>query len=441
MSKLQKRNDRVKLQRAEGGNTHHYCVPLCAAGGRFNKTISFHSFPKEPELRAQWLIKIRRDRFGVTASSRVCSRHFETGEIFLSSSGKQCLQPKVVPSLFHWNDYTKKSERPGDGNTYIPVVGYAESDPASIPMIEDHDYAASSLIVVDRIKYEFMSREIEELRQQLESYHLTQGFGLQRFATSPDDIRYYTRFPSYEHLMAFWNLIEEKLLPIDELFLFLTYLATGCRQRELCHKFNIHRATVSRILVSWSNFLYTLLGSVSIWMAPDRVSANCPTDFSGPYKNTQIILDCTEMRCQTPSSLLPQSEVFSAYKSHCTFKVLIGMSPHGALTFVSALFEGSISDKEIFRHSGISSLLTPEMDVMVDKGFLIDELVPGKVHRPAFLSNPFHVERLIRRVKENKLFDTVIPLSISGSINQMFTVACLLTNYQHGPLVNEWVLE
>ncbi|KAL3992291.1 phosphohistidine phosphatase [Sarotherodon galilaeus] len=194
-----------------------------------------------------------------------------------------------------------------------------------------------------------------------------------------------------------------KLLPIDELFLFLNYLATGCTQRELCHKFNIHRATVSRILVSWPNFLYTLLGSVSIWMAP--------------------------------------------YKSHSTFKALIGMSHHGALTF------------EIFRHSGITSLLTPEMDIMVDKGFLVDELMPGKVHRPAFLSKQaqmseldvlrtqsiarlrVHVERLIRRVKENKLFDTVIPLSISGSINQIFTVACLLTNYQYGPLVKKWVVD
>uniref|UniRef100_A0A1A8UG39 Si:dkey-177p2.16 n=1 Tax=Nothobranchius furzeri TaxID=105023 RepID=A0A1A8UG39_NOTFU len=112
-------------------------------------------------------------------------------EIPLSSSGKQCLQPKVVPSLFHWNDYTNKSEGPRvwerrprpvdtvamateddnteDGNTNIPIAGYAESDPASIPMTKDHDYAASSWIVVDRIKYESMSREIEELRQQLES--------------------------------------------------------------------------------------------------------------------------------------------------------------------------------------------------------------------------------------------------------------------------------
>lgn len=45
---------------------------------------------------------------------------------------------------------------------------------------------------------------------------------------------------------------------------------------------------------------------------------------------------------------------------------------------------------------------------------------------------------LIRRVKENKLFDTTIPLAISGSINQIFTVACLLSNFQNGPLVKTW---
>ena len=138
---------------------------------------------------------------------------------------------------------------------------------------------------------------------------------------------------------------------------------------------------------------------------------------------------------------------------------MVGMSPHGALTFVSTLFEGSMSDKQVFRQSGITSLLTPEMAVMVDKGFLVDDLVPGTVHRPAFVTQRaqmpeedvlqtqsiarlrVHVERLIRRVKENKLFDTTIPLSITGSINQIFTVACLLSNFQNGPLVKTWANE
>lgn len=65
---------------------------------------------------------------------------------------------------------------------------------------------------------------------------------------------------------------------------------------------------------------------------------------------------------------------------------MVGMSPHGALSFVSALFEGSMSDKEVFRQSGIAPLLTPDMAIMVDKGFLVDDLVPGTVYRPAFLS-------------------------------------------------------
>ncbi|CAM4607883.1 unnamed protein product [Leuciscus chuanchicus] len=121
-------------------------------------------------------------------------------------------------------------------------------------------------------------------------------------------------------------------------------------------------------------------------MSPAAVKDSLPHDFDGCYSDTQVVLDCTELWCQTPSSLLLQSEVFSNYKSHCTFKAMVGMSPHGALTFVSALFEGSMSDREVFRQSGITSLLTPDMAIMVDKGFLVDDLVPGPVHRPAFLS-------------------------------------------------------
>ncbi len=130
------------------------------------------------------------------------------------------------------------------------------------------------------------------------------------------------------------------------------------------------------------------------------------------------------------------------------------MAPHGAVTFVSGLYAGSISDRELFKQSGIIDVLTPDMAIMVDKGFLIDNLVPCKIHRPAFVTKGtqmsagevrhtqsvarlrVHVERLIRRVKEHKLFDAVIPLSISGSINQLFAVSCTIRMdhlSRHGP--------
>ncbi|KAK6490659.1 hypothetical protein HHUSO_G5260, partial [Huso huso] len=245
------------------------------------------------------------------------------------------------------------------------------------------------------------------------------------------------------------------LQTIDEFFLFMMYLALDLKDKDLGHRFNIHRSTVSRIIITWANFLYTALGSISIWMSPEDVKANLPNDFKN-YPDTQVVIDCTELKCQTPSSVLLQSEMYSNYKSHCTTKGMLGMVPHGAVTFVSSLYAGSVSDKEIFKQSGLLSLLTKDMAVMEDKGFLVDNCVPCKIYRPAFLSKQtqmpeqqvretqsiarlrVHVERLIRRVKENKLFDTIIPLSIAGSINQLFSVACLLVNYQCGPLVKAW---
>ncbi len=48
-----------------------------------------------------------------------------------------------------------------------------------------------------------------------------------------------------------------------------------------------------------------------------------------------------------------------------------------------------------------------------------------------------HVERAIGQVKARfHVFDDAIPMSLSGSANQMWTVACLLTNFS-GPLIAE----
>ena len=102
-----------------------------------------------------------------------------------------------------------------------------------------------------------------------------------------------------------------------------------------------------------------------------------PEDFKKKYASTRVIIDCTEVRCQMPSSIHLNGELFSNYKHHTTLKGLIGISPGGAVTFISQLYTGSISDGEIVVRSGFLDLPFQENDsVMADKGFTIQDLLP-----------------------------------------------------------------
>ena len=58
------------------------CIPLCNQRGTVDanrKRVGFFNFPKDPNLRAQWLQKIRRDK--LTEVTNVCSLHFRESEI------------------------------------------------------------------------------------------------------------------------------------------------------------------------------------------------------------------------------------------------------------------------------------------------------------------------------------------------------------------------
>ena len=93
---------------------------------------------------------------------------------------------------------------------------------------------------------------------------------------------------------------------------------------------------------------------------------------------------------------------------------------------------------------------------MADKGFVIDDLLASlgiELNIPPFLgeSSQFtpaqvietqqiaaeriHVERAINVSKNFHIFDGVIPLALAGSINQMWTLCCQLTNMQN-PIIS-----
>jgi len=57
---------------------------------------------------------------------------------------------------------------------------------------------------------------------------------------------------------------------------------------------------------------------------------------------------------------------------------LIGISPGGLITYISKLYGGRASDKAIFEQSNLIELMQKPDAVMVDKGFLIDDICKKK---------------------------------------------------------------
>ena len=210
------------------------------------------------------------------------------------------------------------------------------------------------------------------------------------------------------------------LKPVEEFFLTLCRLRQGFAELHLAQLFNISQPTVSRIFISWINFLYLKLGHINIWPSRELVNETMPEDFKAKYPTTRVIIDCTEVRCEMPSSLLLNSELFSSYKHHTTLKALVGISPKGFFTFIGQLYTGSISDRKIVERSGFLNLPFSKGDtVMADKGFTIDDILPLGVslNIPPFLgmsvqmsaedvittqeiaSLRIHVERATNKVK------------------------------------------
>ena len=405
------------------------------------------------------------------------------------------LLSSAVPTNFCWTQKTVTRPSPSkrrrcsdkdEGAHQSPKESNSEQQIFTDPPLQEHDYCLR-FVCEENINDQLVAarEEIDRLKHELQEIIFLYKFGLARYMYNDDMINFYTGFKSWTILGNFISLVKptaakmktwaqvqrargrqkpkteevtilkkQSLCLEDQLFLVLCKIKLGLFEQDLAERFKISVATVSRTFLTWINFLYVLLGSLPIWPSREQVNKTMPKCFQDVYPTVRVIIDCTEMKVQTPSSLVLHSECYSSYKSATTLKGLIGITPLGAVSFISALYTGSISDKEITRRSGLVELLEPKDGVMADKGFTIEDLLTPKQctlnippflrQKPQFIKEDvektqeiarlrIHVERAIRRVKEFHILDSYVPLSLCSSVNQLWTVCCILTNFQ-GPL-------
>ncbi|XP_013871776.1 uncharacterized protein LOC106523035 [Austrofundulus limnaeus] len=418
---------RVRFKRR---TARHCFVPFCSSSSRHNPTLSFHSFPSDSVLRAQWVAKIHRGNFTQSKHARVCGRHFLPGDFAVTAEGQTKLHKGAVPVLFQWNHY----KRPEPRSVRSPA-----------PAVADHDYCwtqsvalGADELVTENDVLQHTIRELEVQLVQLQNQNRSHVSIRPLAGVSDEEVRFYTRFSSFKHFEVFWRLVEPDvktkmeritgaettLLPVDELLLFLMFLSLGLPPRDLAERFGVPGAAARRIIETWAHFLYTVLGSNRLWVPPEVVRAHLPAEFSA-FPDTQAVLSYVSVSCRAP--LPDTAELPDASR----LKALVGVAPHGAVTFVSQLYAASTSDRWIFKHCGVARLLGPDVAIMADEGFLAD--APCKVYRPA-MSSKAYVERSLRWVRENRLFSGDAPLPVCLSVHELFSVACFLLNYQRGLL-------
>lgn len=240
-----------------------------------------------------------------------------------------------------------------------------------------------------------------------------------------------------------------KLSVFHEMILTLVKIRRGYGNKHLSYLFHVSESHVCRIFLAWVNLLSQCLTPLIIWPSKEINKANLPKSFSN-YPRTRAIIDCTEYYVQKPLRPAAQKATWSSYKHSNTLKQLIAITPSGAISFLSDVYSGSISDAAIVRESKFVDLVEETDDIMADRGFNIRHLLLPKkatLNIPAFthgkvLSSKalkrsrgiakvrIHVERAICRMKTFKILSGIIPLKFRFILFQITKIVAVLCNLQ-----------
>ncbi|XP_057297410.1 uncharacterized protein LOC130628122 [Hydractinia symbiolongicarpus] len=241
---------------------------------------------------------------------------------------------------------------------------------------------------------------------------------------------------------------KRKLNTKSELFMTLIRLRLGLVERDLSYRFDVSQSTVSQVLSTWIPFLSRELQCLIYWPSREENNGCYPKCFKD-FPNTIGIIDCTEGGLEKPSLAKAQAQTYSSYKSKNTWKKLLSITPCGTISFISKCYGGCASDRYITETCGILEKINPGDNLMADKGFNISDLLVGRGSKliiPRFLKDKIrftrkncnrtsniakariHVERAIARIKDFRILQGAIPVTMKDLLDDIFVICAAITN-------------
>ncbi|XP_065640083.1 uncharacterized protein LOC136072707 [Hydra vulgaris] len=253
----------------------------------------------------------------------------------------------------------------------------------------------------------------------------------------------------FERVKNYIKKVHSRLLLEDHLLIVLIKLKLGLLNKDIAFRFRLSPAVVSKIFRTIIPIFSARVVNLIVW--PDRgiIRSNLPICFKKKFKDCVCIIDCTEIFIENPKNLTSRSQTWSNYKHNNTIKYLIGITPAGAVSFLSPGWGGRVSDKQITFESNFCQKLYPGDYVLADRGFNIkDELnaVGATLKVPAFtkgrqqlsgwevdtsrqISNVrIHVERVIGQIKKFRIIHMTVPITQVDLLDDIMFIICALVN-------------
>lgn len=292
--------------------------------------------------------------------------------------------------------------------------------------------------------------ENRKLKEELSQMKMDEDF------LKDDDVKvtFYTGLPCFAVLMGVLTQLlpclpqtNGKLSPFQMLLLTLIRLRLNLPIQHIAYLFSVDRNTVSTTFRDTIETMFTRLNPLVHWPERHCLQTTMPHQFVEAFgSRIAVILDCFEINVGGASNQT---------SSHCTnkhtLKYLIGITPRGAIAFISHGWEGPVSDEHVTENSGLLNKLLPGDLVLADRGF--DGLMCAEVKMPTSGHSQLdakdveemrqiahlraHVETLIGCVRSKYIIlNGTIPVSMvlpcQGEdmtfLDKIVTVCCALTN-------------